>query len=159
MERLEGIAQTYSQAPWRKQLQMIVLFSLALVVIALVAGIYLSVSARTAKVGRDIQSKQKRISELDLEIENLQSQYAGMMSSAEMEDRARSLGYQPVQSDQMVYLNVPGYVEQQPAILAPYSSRPVPNAPVTPSEYTESLLLWLKKKTVVLFLPAVELKP
>ena len=42
MNHLENLAQSYSQAPWRKQLQLIGLFSLFLVSVALVAGIYLS---------------------------------------------------------------------------------------------------------------------
>ena len=72
MDRLEDFAQAYSQAPWRKQLQIIGLFSLILVFGALVAGIYLNVSARAATAGRDIQSKQEEIEALDLEIEDLQ---------------------------------------------------------------------------------------
>ncbi|MGB2910232.1 MAG: hypothetical protein WBB55_06595, partial [Anaerolineales bacterium] len=64
-------------------MQFIGLFSLFLVFIALVAGIYLNVSARTAKVGRDIQYMKKQIETLDREIEDKQSQLAYLLSDRE----------------------------------------------------------------------------
>ncbi len=146
MNHLEDFTQSYSQAPWRKQLQVVGLFLLALVLVALVAGIYLSVSARTAAVGRDIQSMQGQIETLDREIEDLQSLLAASRSSLEMEARAMQLGFQPVQSDQVLYLNIPGYVERQPAILAPAEQRVLASAPVLPAQYTESLFTWAKRQ-------------
>jgi hypothetical protein len=53
MDRVQSLTQAYSQAPWRKQMQIIGLFLLVLVLTALV-GIYLSVTARAAAVGRDL---------------------------------------------------------------------------------------------------------
>ena len=141
----DSFAQTYSQAPWRKQVQFIVLFSLVLVVIALVAGIYLNVSARAAAVGREIQFMQRRIDELDREIEDLQSQLAFAMSSDEMEKRAEEMGFRPVPADAIVYLPVQGYVNRQPVVLAPYSGRSVPSVWVMPPTYTESLFDWFQR--------------
>ncbi len=146
MEQLENIAQTYSQAPWRKQLQMIGLFSLLLVFIALVAGIYLNVSARTATLGREIQSMQRQILRLDQEIEDLQSQLAFMVSADAMGKRADDLGYRRVGPDEVLYVAVPGYIERQPVVLAPYSGRSVVGATVIPAEYTESLFEWVKRQ-------------
>ncbi len=66
MHRIENfasakIAAAYSQAPWRNQVRTIGLFSLGLVFIGLVAGIYLMISANTVTVGRDIQEKQREL--------------------------------------------------------------------------------------------------
>jgi cell division protein FtsL len=161
MTRFEDFAQSYSQAPWRKQLQVVGLFLLGLVLIALVAGIYLSVSARTAAVGRDIQFMQRQIETLDREIEDLQSELAAIRSSTEMEARASQMGFQPVQPDQILYLNIPGYVERQPAILAPSEERKLASAPMLPPEYTESLVTWVKRQTLatVHSLPSIGAKP
>jgi cell division protein FtsL len=148
MEQLEGFAQTYTQAPWRKQLQIIGLFSLALVFIALIAGIYLNVSAQAATVGREIQKDQKEIDEINQEIEDLQSRLAILLSDSEMEKRARDLGFEPIDTDQVTYLMVRGYVERQPIVLAPYSGRTVVSAPVVPPEYTESFFTWIKRSVV-----------
>ena len=145
MERIESFAQSYNQAPWRKQIQIIGLFSLALVLMALVAGIYLNVSARSTVVGRDIQSLQLSISDMRLQIENLHAQLALARSAATMRARAESMGFSPVQSDQIVYLPVPGYVERQTVVLAPPMNRPVQSAPFIPAEYTESLFTWARR--------------
>jgi cell division protein FtsL len=145
MNHLETFAQTYAQAPWRKQLQFIGLFSLVLVSIALVAGIYLNVSAKASAVGRDIQSMQSEIDVLDRDIEDLQSQLATVLSFSEMEARAHKLGFELVSEEQTVYLNIPGYTTRPPVTLAPNSQRTLRSAPVLPAQYTESLFDWAKR--------------
>lgn len=146
MEHLETLAQSYSQAPWRRQLQLIGLFLLSLVAVAMVAGIYLSVSAKASEVGRDIQRNQKLIEEYDREIEDRESRLAIILSSDEMEARALKLGFQPIQSDQVVYMNIPGYIQQRPVVLAPSSPRELTGAPMVPMQYTESLFTWIQRK-------------
>lgn len=146
MDQLENIARTYSQAPWRKQLQIIALFLLGLVIIALIAGIYLSISARATAVGRDIQRMQDEITELDRVNEDLQSELARILSSSHMEARARTLGFIETPADQIVYLKVPEYVERQAIILAPSADRNVIRAISMPPEYTESLFEWLYRQ-------------
>lgn len=143
---MEKYSQSYSQAPWRKQLQFIGLFSMVLVFIALVAGIYLSISARADVVGRNIQDMQSKIETLDRDIEDLQAELAHMQSAEVMEARAREMGFSPVQSEQIVFLKVPGYVEPQPVVLAPYKGRTVLSAPVLPAAYTESLFTWFRRQ-------------
>jgi hypothetical protein len=146
MDRLENLAQSYSQAPWRKQLQIIGLFSLVLVFVALISGIYLNVSARAARAGRQIQEMQREIEALGLDIEDRESQLAMILSSSSMEARAREMGFELVETDEIVYLSVPGYVERQSVILAPNSERVIASAPVTPAEYTESLFTWFRRQ-------------
>jgi cell division protein FtsL len=146
MNHLETFAQTYAQAPWRRQLQIIGLFSLILVSIALIAGIYLNVSAKATAVGRDIQTKQDQIETLDREIEDLQSQLATVLSSTEMEARALKMGFAPIPAEQTVYLMIPGYADRQPIMLAPNSQRTLVSAPVLPERYTESLFDWAKRR-------------
>ena len=159
MDQLENISRAYSQAPWRKQLQMIGLFLLALVLIAMVSGIYLSISARATAVGRDIQYMQATIVALDRENEDLQSSLAMVLSSSEMEARARALGFETVPVDQIVYLNVPGYEERQPVVLAPSSDRVVASAPSMPPEYTESLFEWIANRISLWYATISEVQP
>ena len=84
MNRLENLAQTHSQAPWRKQMQIVGLFLLFVVSVSLVAGVYLSVSAEAAAVGRDIQEKNELLDAYDREIEDMQSRLAAILSTEEM---------------------------------------------------------------------------
>jgi cell division protein FtsB len=158
MERLENFAQTYSQAPWRKQLQIIGLFFSALVFLALVAGIYLNVSARAATTGREIQELQRTHEEVVREIEDLRSRLALVRSSSEMRTRATDMGFELVEPDQMVYLKVPGYGERQTPSLAPYSERIIVSAPSVPPEYTESLLSWIKRQLDWMYLGFFEVE-
>lgn len=146
MEHLETFSKTYSQAPWRRQLQLIGLFLLFLVLAGLIAGIYLSVSAKAAGVGRDIQEKQRRIETLERENENLTSRLATILSFSEMEARARKIGFQSIQPDQIVYLHIPGYTNRHVVVLAPKTARQVVEAQMMPEEYTESLFVWLKRR-------------
>lgn len=156
MEQFENLARNYSQAPWRKQLQVIALFLLIVVLIALVAGVYLNISARGTAVGRDIQSMQADITKFDRDIEDLQSELARILSSSQMEIRADNLGFVEVPPDQIVYLNVPGYVDRQSVILAPTSERTVVRAIAIPPEYTESIFEWLAREAMNWYVKFVE---
>ena len=142
---LTELAQTYTQAPWRKQMQFIGLFALILVIIALIAGMYLIISARTTAAGRNIQKIEQRISDLDQEIEDLQAKLAHLNSAGEMIRRAREKGFKPLKADQVLYLPVPGYVKRQPAVLATSTRHPLASAPAIPPQYTESLFEWLAR--------------
>jgi hypothetical protein len=146
MDRVHRVTQAYSQAPWRKQLQIIGLFLLFLVVAALVAGIYLNVTARAAIIGRDIQGKQKALEALQRENVDLQTRLAYVTSAEEMEKRALAMGFTPIVTDEALYIRVPEYVGRQPAALAPSSQPPLVSAPVLPAEYSESLFEWLAKE-------------
>jgi len=146
MDRIDNITQVYTQAPWRKQLQFIGLFSLILVFIALVAGIYLNVSAQTAKAGREIQYKKSQIETLDREIEDMQSLLAHLLSDSLMEKRAIGLGYESLEINQAQYLLVPGYIERNTVVLAPFTRENLAQAPVIPDKFTEPLIEWIRKQ-------------
>ena len=146
MERVQKVAQAYSQTPWRKQMQMLGLFAACLVFIALIAGIYLNVTARAAITGREIQDLQSNLITLQQEISDLRAKLAFLTSASEMEKRARTSGYQPLAADQAQYFFVPEYPGRQPVILAAYSTPSLVGARVIPAEYTESLLDWIQKE-------------
>ena len=157
MDRIDNITQAYAQAPWRKQLQFIGLFSLILVFIALVAGIFLNVSARTAKAGREIQYMKTQIENLDREIEDMQSLVAYLLSDSLMEKRALGLGYESLEINQAQYLLVPGYFERKTAVLAPLTRENLADAPDIPDKFTEPLVEWIRNQVgwISLSLPEV----
>lgn len=146
MDRIDNITQAYTQAPWRKQLQFIGLFSLILVFIALVAGIFLNVSAQTAKAGRDIQYMKSQIETLDREIEDMQSLLAYLLSDNLMEKRAIGLGYESLEINRAQYILVPGYFKRETAVLAPLTRENLAHAPVIPDKFTEPLIEWFRKR-------------
>jgi cell division protein FtsL len=148
MDGVIHITQAYSQAPWRKQLQIALLFLVGLILIAVVAAVYLNVTAQAVTMGTDIQNMQWSIEQLKRSNEDLQTQLAYLTSASTMEDRATKIGFEQVQPDQIVYIKVPGYPGRQPAVLAPPAGPAVSNAVVLSPEYSQSLLDWFEKNVL-----------
>lgn len=145
MNSVKSLTQAYSQTPWRRQVKFIVLFLLLVVFVALVAGVYLSVTARAATIGREILLMQSDISEIELVIADLSTKHAFMTSASEMAKRAEDLGFEPIEKDQAIYIVVPGYVPRELASLAPPSGTVTTVAASMPSDFTESLVDWLRQ--------------
>ena len=146
MYRVQNITQAYSQAPWRKQLQWIGLFMLALVLIAVVAGIYLSVSAQASSSGREIQIMYSEMEDIRRNIEDLESQIAFLTSNSEMEKRAEELGFIQVSSEDIFYILVPGYSKPTQVEIAGSPGITLPTVQTVAPEYTQSLFDWLQER-------------
>jgi len=148
MYRVQNITQAYSQAPWRKQLQWIGLFMLAMIMVAMVAGIYLSVSAQASTAGREIQIMYAEMEEIRRNTENIESQIAYLVSNSEMEKRAEKLGFTRVEADEIFYILVPGYAKPGQATLAELPGSMHPIIPTVSPEYTQSLFDWLSERVL-----------
>ncbi len=135
----------YKVAPWRIQRQWIGSALLLVVALALIATLYLDVTAKTAIAGREIQDLNLAIIASQQISADLQSKIAYSTSASVMAQRALELGYRPTKPNEMEYLVVPGYSAPMPAIL---SAAPLPQmaASTIPSEYNESLLDWVDEK-------------
>ena len=112
MNTVRSLTQAYSQTPWRKQVMVIVLSLLFVVFATLVAGVYLSVTARAATMGREVLLMQEDIDELELVNADLATQLAFITSDLEMAKRADDLGFVPIEKDQSIFVMVPGYVRR-----------------------------------------------
>jgi cell division protein FtsL len=155
MNSVQRFTQAYNQAPWRKQLQLIGLFLLILIMGALVAGIYLSVTARASTIGRNIQYMRSDMEKIERDIEDLETKLAFILSNKEMQDRAGKLGFQPAEPGQAVFVVVPGYSGPDAISLAQPPGPVIHQAgPSLPSDYTQSLFDWLRERV---FEPAAPL--
>jgi hypothetical protein len=163
MENIQKLTQAYEQAPWRKQMYMIGVILLILVSAAIIAGIYLNVTARAAAVGREIQEMQVRvygyhylstqagegivpIEELEQRIANLTSQLAMITSYQVMQDRVQDLNLDPIDGEHIMYMEVPGYINRQTTSLAPPPEPVVVNASGIDPQFRESLLEWVTEQ-------------
>ena len=135
------IIHAYRQAPWRVQRQWIGVFLLALICAAMVAALYLDVTARTAVAGRKIQELRIQITTVQRENADLETQLADLTSTEVMQQRAVALGYRPVQPGELDYVAVPGFVKPEPDILLAAEDA-TPHFETLPAEYTQSLLEW-----------------
>jgi len=139
------IIHAYKQAPWRIQRQWIGAFLLALIGAAMIAALYLDVTARAAVAGREIQELRFEITTIQRANADLETQLGNMTSTAEMQRRALELGYRPVKPGELDYVPVPGFVAPEPAILLAAEDAVLPAQPI-PFEYTQSLLEWFSER-------------
>jgi hypothetical protein len=141
---VDHLVFAYKQAPWRIQRQWLGTFLLAVLGIAMVASLYLDVTAQAAIAGRQIQDLSNQVVSNQHAIGDLQTKLAELTSNSSMEQRTQSLGYLRIDPSQTQYVPVPGYTAPKPDILA---GAPVlmPSAPSIPPEYTESLIEWLAR--------------
>lgn len=162
MESVQQIRQAYLQAPWRRQLQIALTFLLVVISVAIVAYIYLNVTTRAAAVGREIQYMQVQMSgyhglteqdmgsmpieELKQNIADLEAELGRLTSFQVMDERAGELGLEPAKPEQIVYLVVPGYQEQLPAIMAPASEPVIVSAAGISPDFRESLIDWIESE-------------
>jgi cell division protein FtsL len=146
MYRVQNITQAYSQAPWRKQLQWIGLFMLGMILVAMVAGIYLSVSAQASTSGREIQILYAEMEEIRRDIEDMESQIAYLTSNSEMEKRAQELGFSQISSEEIFYILVPGYSRPDQVEIGGAAGAALPIIPTVAPEYTQSLVDWLRER-------------
>lgn len=143
MKRTQQLIQAYRQAPWRRQLQMIGLLAASIAFVALIAWVYLDVTARAATIGRSVQNLQDQREELEQTIEDLESELASLTSVETMQARAEELGFEPISPGAITYLEVPGYTGRAEAQLAPRPGSNFGGAARLPDAYTESLFDWL----------------
>jgi hypothetical protein len=148
MNTVRNLTQAYSQTPWRKQVMVIVLSLLFVVFATLVAGVYLSVTARAATMGREILLMQADIDKFGLVNADLATQLAFINSESEMGKRADDLGFVPVEKDQSIFVVVPGYARRGQLNLAPPPGPVIPVAASMPTDYSESLVEWLMKQAL-----------
>ena len=135
----------YKQAPWRIQRQWIGAFMLIVLGLAMVAALYLDITAQAAIAGRVIQNMNSEIITNQQANFDLETKLAETTSNSAMEERAKTLGYIKVDSSELEYVVVPGYQAPKPEILAGASILR-PSAPSIPPEYTESLFDWLNQR-------------
>ena len=139
------IIHAYKQAPWRVQRQWVGAFLLLVIGTAMIAALYLDVTARAAVAGREIQEWRFEITTIQRANADLETRLAKLTSTAEMQRRALALGYRPVMPGELDYVAVPGYVAPEPTILLAAEDVTVPQQAL-PFEYSQSLLEWFDEQ-------------
>src|SRR3970040_616951 len=144
LKRSKELIQAYKETPWRRQMQMISFVAGVVVVLALIAAVYLNITARSATTGRLVQQLQSERADMEQEIEDLKTQLAFILSVEQMQKRATDLGFQPVTPSSITYLSVPAYTGRPTgAELAPRAGSQFGAVATLPAEYTDSLFDWI----------------
>ncbi len=142
----QNFVQAYKQAPWRQQLQYAGIFLAVLLAVAVVAGLYLSISGRTATTGRQVQMLDSRVESMKLTINDMQTELAQISSAKSMYARSKELGMQLMDPAEGLYVKVPGY--QGLTAFNPSATKQVQssNYPEILPEYTSTLVEWFQEK-------------
>lgn len=135
--------QAYKQAPWRVQLRITGNSLLPLICLLIVGGLYLAISARLARTGREVLELENERDTLARQQAELTATLAELYSPERMIERALALGFKPVGPEDVEYIIVEGYMEPDPFV-APQPPNPsgVAEGSLSPA-YTETLGTWL----------------
>lgn len=103
------LLRAFKQAPWRTQTQAVAAWSVTLMAVMVLGGLYLAVASRAAAAGRDLQRLEARKAELTQSNEELRAQLALLSSVTRLADRARALGFEAARPEQIEYLKIDHY--------------------------------------------------
>jgi cell division protein FtsL len=144
LARIEGLLRRNQDFPLIFQKQWVTIFLAAMVMIVIVAGLSLNISARRAITGREIQSLQVDITTKERENADLQTEIAGLLSNTSMEQRAEAQGFTLVKETDLNYLVVPGFVPSTGVNMD--TQAPKNDGSEMPAEYSESLFMWIARQ-------------
>jgi hypothetical protein len=116
--------RAFRQAPWRTQTQAVAAWSVMLLIIAVIGGLYLAVASRAGTAGRDLQRYEAEKTALIRENDELRARLAELRSVTRLANRARELGFTPALPDQIEYVAVKNY---PPALPAPAARAAAPS--------------------------------
>jgi hypothetical protein len=125
------LARAFKVAPWRSQTQAVAVVSIALLIIAVVGGLYLTVASRAATAGRDLQRLEARKTELVQANDELRAALSVLRSVDRLAVRALAIGFVPAKPEQIHYLRVDSYPYAAETTPLPRAATPPPPPPST----------------------------
>ncbi len=100
------VLRAFRQAPWRVQTQTLAMFSIGILIMLVVGGLYLSVASRAGNAGRDLQRYEALQQDLIRENDRLRATLADMRNMDRMAARALALGFAPATPEQVHYIQL-----------------------------------------------------
>ncbi len=142
--------QAYRQKPWRIQTQWISLILLVVVLAVLSIAMNLTITTKSAHAGVQVRILEAEREKLDRTISGSRTILAQMTSAANMQLRAKEMGYEPATQANITYIYLPEYVgkEGQPVAIPPARANNVSNS-IKPI-YTRSLWDWVFDSTFIM---------
>jgi hypothetical protein len=140
----------------RFQRQWIISFVAVVGMLAMLAGLYLNVTASASIAGRQIQNIEAEITTNEQVNADLETRIATLMSNTVLEKRALEMGFAPVDRTKLEYVVVPGYFPPQPVNMVS-SAAPTELLAASP-EFNETLIDWVSKQIEAASVPLSEAK-
>mgnify|MGYP006296862307 CR=1 FL=1 len=160
MKYVQQLTQAYSQTPWRKQIRGIGFILIIVVMTVLAASIFMSITARSAVVGRQIQMNRIDITDMQREIADMESELARLSSIAVLKERAREMGFRPAKDEDITYVQVSSIVKHDEARLGA-STQPtkLDPEPVLSPAFTQTWTDWLFQNFKKPVVPLADVQP
>ena len=136
------LVQAHRQAPWRLQTQRGILILVVAILGASVLWVMVSVTVRAAAAGLEIQRLEETQDGYKRRMAALRTQYAVLTSASRMEERALSMGFQPVDPADIKFVVVTGYYGKQSDLQTSPPGVTIQQPLVKPA-YTQSLWEWM----------------
>lgn len=125
---------------WRPTRGMIAVGTLALFVAIIIGALYLSQSASTSAVGRQLEAMVNERNELERQNEQLRAEIASLRGVGRLLTRAQELGFQQAGATDIDYIVVDGYEPERDSVAI--EAQPEAAAPV----YDESFTGWVQQQ-------------
>lgn len=125
---------------WRPTRGMIALGTLALFVAIIIGALYLSQSASTSAIGRQLENLVTERNELERQNEQLRAEIASLRGVGRLLTRAQELGFEQAGAGDIEYVVVPGYEPASAAVVVAAEDL----AP--PPVYDESFTGWVQQQ-------------
>lgn len=135
------LQHTFRRGAWRPQRQAVALTTLGIFVAIIIGALYLSQSASTSTLGRQLEALIIERSNLEQQNERLRAEIASLQGVPRLLTRAQELGFVPADGDDIQYIVVNGYNPNRGDTVAPL----IASTPTVP-EYEESFLGWVREQ-------------
>jgi len=159
----DGIPETTQFVPpvrrengMRIQQQWAISFIAVVAMLALLAGLYLNITATASIAGRQIQNLEVEITANEQINADLETRIATLMADSVLEQRAQALGFEPVDRKTLQYMVVPGYFPPQ-AVNMISAVTPAEALSASP-EFNETLIDWVSRQIQAASVPLTESK-
>jgi hypothetical protein len=138
---MSWIRHTLKQNQWQPQRQVIALATLGLFVAIIIGALYLSQSASSAALGRELEILITERNGLEQQNEQLRADIASLRGVPRLLTRASELNFVAASNDQIDWITVSGYNPDRLDTVAPIIEEEAP-LPV----YEESFLGWVQQQ-------------
>jgi cell division protein FtsB len=137
----DWLQHTLDRSRWRPQRQVIALATLGLFVLIIIGALYLSQSAASSSLGRQLEDMLAERDELQQQNEQLRGEIALLQSMPRLQGRAGELGFVPAEEDDIRYLVIDGYDPHPNAAVIEIEAEPTPLP-----DYDETFVGWLQQQ-------------
>lgn len=137
----QWLEHTLDRSRWRPQRQALALATLGLFVAIIMGALYLSQSASTSALGRQLEELIAQRDDLEQQNEQIRAEIASLQSMPRLEGRAEELGFVSATEADIEYLVVDGYNPDRATSVIPLQARQEP-VPI----YDESFIGWVQQQ-------------